>query len=226
MSKPSKMLIEASFNVAQVSPTLECKFNRQDAEGNPKAGKNAGSVVFAEGEEVTLQINAGADMLVGAPLPFKSFTVIDCTITTRPRVYRTGPNEKKTVYAPPSPFEPLVKSDPVPLQGATVVLPAVDFKNADTQSTPEFYQLGKAWSGKLIVDKLKGRRWRLTLMVTVAVDYGDGAEPQMSVYEIDPEVEVETGSGGKPVEEREMLLMATCEVDPEVEVSTGSGGKP
>jgi hypothetical protein len=220
MSKPNKMLIEANFDVAQVSPTLECKFNRQDPDGRPITGTNAGSVVFAEGEEVSLQINAGGNMLIGGPLPFKSFKVIDCTISTRPRVYRTGPNEKKTVYAPPSPFEPLVKTAPSTPQGATVVLPAVDFNDAAVVGTPEYYRLGQAWSGKLIVDKLKGRRWRLTLMVTVAIDYGDGSEPQLSVYEIDPETEVDNG-GPKTGECEPMLAMSTCEVDPETEVDNG-----
>jgi hypothetical protein len=225
MSKPSTMQIVANFDVAQVSPMLSCSFNHFDPQGKPKSGEYAGSVVFEEGEEVTLQVNAGGDMLVGGPLPFASFKVVDCTFTTRPRVYQCGPHEKKTVYAPPSPFEPLVQTEPVQPQGATVVLPAVDFKDAAVVSTPEYFRLGQAWSGKLVVGKLKGRRWRLTLMVTVAVDYVDGEEPQMSVYEIDPETEVTSGSG-KPVEDLPPLLMTACEIDPETEVTSGSGGKP
>lgn len=225
MSKLSTMQIEANFDVAQVSPMLECKFNRVVADSTAIVGKNAGSVAFKQGEEVTIQINAGGVQLLGGPAPFVGFSIVDCTFTTRPRVFRCGPNEKKVEYAPPSMFEPLVADQ---AQGATIVLPAKDFPEVPVTGTPPgYFQKGRAWTGKLVVGQLKAR-WRLTLMVTVAIDYGDKAAPEMRVMEIDPEVEVETGSGGRPpVEESEMPdLVLTCAVDPEVEVSTGSGGKP
>ncbi len=229
MSKPSTMQIVANFDVAQVSPLLECTFNRVDVDSTAIVGKNAGSVAFKQGEEVTIQINAGAVQLLGGPKPFIGFRVVDCTFTTRPRVYRCGPNEKKVEYALPSMFEPLVSGQ---TQGATVVLPANDFPEAPVAGTPPgYFQKGRAWTGKLIVGQLKAR-WRLTLMVTVAIEYVEGAEPEMRVFEIDPEVEVGSGSGGKPVEEEEMqpvmamMSAPTCEVDPEVEVGSGSGGKP
>jgi hypothetical protein len=222
MSKPSKMLIEANFDIDQVSPMLECKFKRYDNAGNLLSGKNAGSVVFAEGEEVSLQVNAGADMGAGGSLPFKSFKIIDCTITTRPSVYRCGPNENKTVYAPPSPFKTLLGSPP---RGATVILPAVEFKEASVVVTPEYYRQGLAWSGSLTVGQLKGRRWRLTLMVTTLVEI-ENSEPQLRVYEIDPEIEVDNGGGGgnSPMEDCPPVMMAQCEVDPEIEVDNGGGG--
>jgi hypothetical protein len=217
MKSPSTMLIEANFDVAQVSPTLECTFYRKDAEGTPITGKHAGSVVFSEGEEVSIQINAGGDMSVGGPLPFNSFKVIECTITSRPAVYRSGPHEKRTIFAPPSPFESLVKDQP---QGATVVLPAADFKDADVHITPEYYRIGQAWSGKLIVGPFKGRRWRLTIMVTALVELEDGT-PEMRVYEIDPEGEVDNGGGKGDCEPGDKL--AECDTDPEGEVDNGGG---
>lgn len=219
----SKLKIDANFDVEQVSPTLECRFKRGDELGKAPFGKNAGSVVFKQGEEITLQVNAGGDKLLGGKLPFKSFTVIDCTLTTRPRVFSCGPKEKKTVYAPPSPFGAIVENRP---QGATVVLPATQFVDAPVDGTPpEYYQKGKLWTGKLVVGQIKAR-WRLTLMVTVLVEFED-AEPEMRVYEIDPEVEVDNG-GGKPPpgeEDPEPVAMAMCAVDPETEVDNG-GGKP
>lgn len=231
MSKPSKLQIVANFDVAQVSPMLECLFNRTDLEGNPILGKNAGSVAFAQGEEVTVQINAGGVQLLGAPRPFAAFNVVDCSLTCRPRVYSCGPNQKKVVYAPPSMFKlvEVIGQDPVDVKGATVVLPAAHFKKVTVADTPPgYFQEGMLWNGKLLVGQAKAR-WRLTLLVTVAVDYGDGSEPEMRVYEVDPETEVTSGGGGKPPMEelRESpIAMATCEVDPETEVTSGGGGKP
>lgn len=221
MSTPNTMKIDANFDVDQVSPTLECHFKRSNPTDKKRAGKNAGSVVFEQGDEVFLQVNAGGDMLDGGALPFKSFKIIDCTITTRPRVYRCGPNEKKTVYAPPSPFRSLVGA---PAKGATVVLPASEFTEITFVPTPEYFKIGQLWNGKLTVGQVKAR-WRMTLMVTVMIEF-EHSEPEMRVYEIDPETEVETGSGGHPPGEGdpEQVAMAMCASDPETEVETGSGG--
>lgn len=227
MSKPSTLKIDANFDVAQVSPTLECKFKRTNGELDAVLGKNAGSLVFKQGEEVSLQVNAGGDQLLGGKLPFKSFKIIDCTFTSRPRVYSCGPKEKKTVFAPPSPFEALGSTV---LQGATIVLPAAEFNDAPVEGTPpNYYQKGKLWSGKLIVGQVKAR-WRLSLMVTVLVEFED-SEPEMRVYEIDPETEVDNGTGKPPPKEEDpehepVMVMAMCQTDPETEVDNGTGKPP
>jgi hypothetical protein len=217
MSKPSKMHIEANFDVAQTSSTLECKFKRTDPFGNQKVGKTAGSVCFEQGDEVYIQVNAGGEMLLGGGNPFASFQVIECTLITRPRVYRCGPKEKKVEFAPPSFFVGAV--------GATMVLPGADFEKAPVDDTPlNYFRLGRAYKGYLTVGQEKAR-WRLTLLVTVAISYDDNLAPEMRVYEIDPEAEVGNGAGGDPpLEETELLAMATCEVDPEAEVGNGAGG--
>jgi hypothetical protein len=221
-SNTTTMHISANFDVAQVSPTLECVFKRSDDTGKRVVGKNAGSVPFNKGEEVFVQINAGGEQLFGGPRPFASFSVIDCTVTSRPRVYKCGPNEKKVIYAPPSPFLSL---DENAISGATSVLPAADFEKVNVESTlAGYYQEGMRWKGNLVVGKVAAR-WRLTLMVTVQINYVDNAEPEYRVLEIDPEVEVGNGVGGPLEEERDVLAMATCEVDPEVEVGNGVGGR-
>jgi hypothetical protein len=221
MSK-STMQIEANFDVAQVSPNLECRFKRQDAQGNPLTGKNAGSVAFGQGDDVYIQVNAGGDIGTEGKLPFKSFKIIDFTITSRPRVYRCGPNEKKTVYAPPSLFNALLGAQP---RGATTVVPASEFNLVPVVGPDKYYQQGMLWSGKLTVGQVKAR-WRLTLMVTVQIEYEDAA-PEMRVYEIDPEVEVDNGSGRPPGEDDpEPVAMAMCATDPETEVDNGSGRPP
>ena len=228
MSKPSTMHINANFDVAQTSSKLECKFKRSDAKGVPITGRNAGSLVFAQGEEVFVQVNAGGVQLLGAPRPFAAFRVVDCTFASRPRVYICGPNQKKVIFAPPSLFDwiQISEQDPIQVEGATVVLPAAGFEKAPVDDTPPgYFQEGKAWKGKLIVGQTKAR-WLLTLMVTVEIDYGDGSAPEMRVMEIDPETEVDNGSGGPPpMEEPEGLALA-CAIDPETEVDNGSGGPP
>ena len=153
----------------------------------------------------------------GPTLPFASFRVVDFTITSRPRVFRCGPEMQKTEYAPPSPFEPLAPKEE---QGATVVLPASGFKDAPVPgTTPGYFQLGLAWNSHLTVAKVRAR-WRLTFMVTVEIVY-DEQNSEMRVFEIDPESEVETGTG---VGEDEMFAVRTaCTVDPESEVETGTG---
>jgi hypothetical protein len=218
MSNPSKMYIEANFDVAQTSSTLECKFKRTDPFGNRKDGKSAGSVLFQQGEEIFIQVNAGGDKLLGGKDPFASFRIVECTLTTRPRVYRCGPNEKKVEFAPPSFFEGVV--------GATKVLPGADFVEAPVDDTPpNYFKLGMAYNGNLTVGQLKAR-WRLTLLVTVEVYYDDNLASEMRVYEIDPEAEVGNGTGGHPpMEESEQLAMASCEIDPEAEVGNGTGGR-
>jgi hypothetical protein len=223
MKNQNTMLIEANFDVAQVSPMLECRFTRTDSDGKLVEGKNAGSVEFKQGEEVSIQVNAGGDQLLGAPRPFVNFRVVDCTLTTRPRVYRCSPNEKKVVYAPPSLFALIdnPNQDPIVVKGATVVVPAEDFEEAPVGVVPPaYYRQGRAWKGKLIVGQVKAR-WRLTLMVTVEIDYADNAVPEQRVYEIDPETEVGNGTGG--LEEEDAPLAMACLGDPETEVGNGTG---
>ena len=184
MTQPAAtMLLKANFDINQVGETLEWSFTRADHDGNPIEGIYAGGIYYTTGEEMNVRLTAGSFKRL------KSFTVLDCTLITRPALIEIG-HGKPFKYAAPSPFV-----DGKKVMGASINLPGNQFQPWDVDPLPiqpletPYHRLAVQYERPLTVGSVPGR-WEFSFVVTVEVDV-DGAKVQR-VFCFDPEGEVGT----------------------------------
>ena len=181
------MLLEANFDIEQVGGTLEWHFCRKDGDGNPITGKYAGGIYYTIGEKMRVRVRAGSYKHL------KSFKVLDCTLITLPQIVDIAP-KKKAQFAAMSPF---VSTEIITVTGASINLPAKDFKECPiVKPEPEYYELALEWDKHLTVGQKEGR-WDISFVVTVQVVVDNGTEDGLTctrVFSFDPEGEVGNGT--------------------------------
>ncbi|MFL6658124.1 MAG: hypothetical protein ACJ8GW_08645 [Massilia sp.] len=183
------MLLRADFDINQVGADLEYRFTRTDHEGNPLKGKDAGSIYFTTGETFFLQVGGGGKRLLGTAQPFKSFTILDACLITRPQLALYGPG-LPTKFSPPSPF---VAKHGGGGKNATLHFTESKFKPwIGTQPlSDDYYEQVLAWDDHLVVGDIPGR-WDLSFVITVAITWNDNTVTER-VFGFDPEGSVGTG---------------------------------
>lgn len=184
MTQPAAtMLLKANFDINQVGETLEWSFTRADHDGNPIEGIYAGGIYYTTGEEMNVRLTAGSSKRL------KSFTVLDCTLITRPALIEIG-HGKPFKYAQPSPFV-----DGKKVMGASVNLPGKQFQPWEVDPLPiqpietSYHRLAVQYDRPLTVGAVPGR-WEFSFVVSVEVEV-DGVKVQR-VFCFDPEGEVGT----------------------------------
>lgn len=192
MSKSMKTVIEASFDINQLGTRFTGKYKRSSGDDQPVEGPFAGTLYFQRGEEIHVHLRAGAAVKADGKQPFKSFEVVDCTMTTRPRVYRLDHEKRHVEFPPASPFT----SPEGVVRGASTNLPAAQFVPGEVAQTPGYYVIERKWNSFLTMGQFNAR-WLMTLMATVKIEHNDG-KIEYRVMEIDPETEVGTGTNPPP----------------------------
>lgn len=185
-----KTVINARFDTRQLGSRFTARITRTIGDDQPVEGVFAGSLYFQRGEELYLSIVAGAALEPGGKQPFKNFEVVDCSFTTRPRVYSLEHETRHVKFAPASPFTALSSGSP---RGATTVLAASEFVPVDVPpGAPDYFTIGRRWDNFMTMGQ-NNARWLLTLLATVKIEHNDG-KVEYRVMEIDPETEVGTGT--------------------------------
>lgn len=175
------MIIAASFDIDQVSSQLDYGFSASDHDPQPPVGRHAGGVHFLQSQNVFFEVAASGSKASG----FSSFQIVDCCIITRPKVTQCGP-DVPTRYSPPSPF--------LQTLGATHPL-ALDFwSTVDNDPPPDYRRIIQTWKQSLTVANTGGH-WEISLVLTVRIQRGDTAPPELRVFHFDPEGSVGAGSG-------------------------------
>ena len=189
MTRPARIKLSVSFDLDQLTDQLKWHFrddNLQDDDSgddhNPDRGHDAGSVYFAEGETLRLVVTGGSYQ------KFETWSVLDCCLVSRPKLFQCGPLIK-TIYPPPSPFRDLLGMD----MNATFSFPADQFAGHPLpDKDPAYYKLAQIWKGNLTVGPVKGR-WELSFILTVNIVRADGSSLKRVFY-FDPESEIGTGA--------------------------------
>jgi hypothetical protein len=181
MTPPRHIRLTIGFDADQISDQLMSYYHPRLRH---PTGLFEGEVYFREGDTFGLRVVG-----TGKPAHFQGFYVIDCCLTTRPKIVYAVPATEleapKVRYAQPSPFvEPGGASYALPLE---FVPPTADLPD----SAEQMFILD--WFRTLTVGKHQGR-WEISLLLTVRIDRG-GDKFEQRVFSFDPESEVGSGRG-------------------------------
>lgn len=173
--------LSVRFDADQTSSDLQWVMNEPDGDPRAPAGTNAGAMQFYQSESLALEVIGGASKSSN----FSSFQIIDCCITTIPRVVSCGPGQK-TVYARPSPF--------LQSLGANYAYP-LDFSAVLDETDPAYRKITQTWKHLLNIGQTSGR-WEISFNITVMIFRDNGNTTELRVFQFDPEGTV--GGGTRP----------------------------